>query len=74
MPWRKASSFHLQFKDINFEEVSDEQDFHFTTRRGAYRFDLAEFAAFIKLGRPQSHAVSNASYIQIATLIEQALD
>ncbi|KAF2493333.1 NAD(P)-binding protein [Lophium mytilinum] len=72
-PWRETSRFHLQFKDINFEEASDEQDFHFATRRGGYRFDLAEFATVIKLGRPQSHMATNANHIQIATLIEQAL-
>lgn len=72
-PWRKASSFHLQFKDINFEEASDEQDFHFPTRRGGYRFDLAEFATVIKLGRPQSHMLTIANHMQIASLIEQAL-
>lgn len=72
-PWRPASSFHLQFKDINFEEASDEQDFHFPTRRGGYRFDLAEFVTVIKLGRRQSHMVTIDNHVQIAALIEQAL-
>lgn len=72
-PWRRASRFHFQYKDINFEEASDEQDFDFPTRRGGYRFDLAEFATVIKLGRPQSHMLTVDNQVQIAALIEKAL-
>jgi cytidyltransferase-like protein len=72
-PWRRASRFHFQYKDINFEEASDEQDFDFPTRRGGYRFDLAEFATVIKLGRPQSHMLTIDNHVQIAALIEKAL-
>lgn len=72
-PWRRASSIHFKYKDINFEEASDEQDFDFPTRRGGYRFDLAEFATVIKLGRPQSHMFTIEDHIQIAAVIEKAL-
>jgi choline-phosphate cytidylyltransferase len=72
-PWREASSFHLQFKDVNFEEASDRQDFHFATRRGGYRYDLAEFASVIKLGRRQSHMLTIENSVQIADIVERAL-
>ncbi|KPM35962.1 hypothetical protein AK830_g10612 [Neonectria ditissima] len=63
----------LSFNQVNFEEASDEQHFHFATRRGGYSFDLAEFVTVIKLGRRQSHMMTNANHVQIAAIIEQAL-
>lgn len=72
-PWREASKIDLQYNHINFEEASDKQSFDFPTRRGGYRFDLAEFAAVIKLGRPQSHMLTVDDQVQICALIERAL-
>jgi choline-phosphate cytidylyltransferase len=72
-PWRTASSFHLQFRDVNFEEASDTQDFQFATRRGGYRFDLADLASVVRLGRPQSHLVTRTNSIQMAAIIEKTL-
>lgn len=71
--WRTTSRFHLQFRDVNFEEASAEQDFEFATRRGGYRFDFAEFAGAVRLGRAGSHMFTAENSVAIAGVLERAL-
>jgi choline-phosphate cytidylyltransferase len=71
-PWNELTDFQLNFKEVNFEEASDIQRFQVPTRRGGYRFDLAEFLSTIMSGRKRSHLLTAESAIAVAGILERA--
>ena len=71
-PWNELADFQLNFKEVNFEEASKIQRFQVPTRRGCFRFDLAEFLAMVNSGRRSGFAFTRESAVAVAGVVERA--